>query len=97
MPPRAREIETLLLAMVAALPLYFTQAIGTIPLFVFHAYMAALMARVAFGKGPSLLPPAIMRALAALYVPFYFIDWLRISDSAVAASTITRSACSPRG
>lgn len=87
MPPRAREIETLLVAMIAALPLYFTQAIGFMPLAVFHAYMALLIVRVAMGKGPSLLPPVVMRVLAAMYVPFYFVDWLMISDSAVAAST----------
>ena len=37
MNPRPREIEMLLLTAFAAVPLYATQAIGIVPLIVFHA------------------------------------------------------------
>ena len=46
MTRRAREIETLLLTMFAAVPLYFTSAIGVIPVAVFHVAMAAIVLRV---------------------------------------------------
>lgn len=87
MTPKAREIETLLLAMFAAVPLYFTFAIGIVPIAVFHVFMAAIVIRVASGRGPELVPPLLMRILAVAYVPFYIVDWLAISHSAVAAST----------
>jgi transglutaminase-like putative cysteine protease len=87
MMPRAREIETLLLAMFAAVPLYLTHAIGVVPLIVFHAFMTAVIVRVAAGKGPELVPLRLMRWLAIGYVPFYVVDWLGITHSAVAAST----------
>lgn len=87
MTPRARELETLLLAMFAAVPLYFTYAISLVPLIVFHLFMAGVMLRVWKGKGPDLLPAKLMRALAIAYVPFYVVDWAALSESAVAAST----------
>ncbi|HUP61207.1 MAG TPA: transglutaminaseTgpA domain-containing protein [Thermoanaerobaculia bacterium] len=87
MTRRAREVELLFAAMFAAVPLYLTQAIGNAPLIAFHAAMLLIAARVAMGKGPAIVPPALMRALAVAYVPLYFIDWIAISHSAIAAST----------
>ncbi len=87
MTPRAREIETLVLAMFAALPLYFTHAIGLVPVLAFHLFMTAVLLRVIAGKGPELIPNAILKWLAVAYVPFYLIDWIGLSHSAVAAST----------
>ena len=87
MTPRAREVETLLLAMLAALPLYFTHAIGMIPVALFHAYMLAVLVRVKAGKGPTLIPLSVLRWMALAYVPFYLVDWIGISRNAVAAST----------
>jgi transglutaminase-like putative cysteine protease len=87
MTRRAREVETLLLTMFAALPLYFTHVIGKLPVFVFHAGMAAIVVRVLLGRGPELIPERLMRWLAIAYVPFYFIDWRMIGGSAIAAST----------
>jgi transglutaminase-like putative cysteine protease len=77
----------LFVAMFAAVPLYFTNAIGAAPLLLFHGAMLVLALRVAAGKSPELLPPAVMRGLATAYIPFYFIDWLAVSHSAIAAST----------
>ncbi|HYO76726.1 MAG TPA: transglutaminase domain-containing protein, partial [Thermoanaerobaculia bacterium] len=87
MSRKARELETLLLAMFAALPLYVTNAIGKFPVALFHVAMGAICLRVAMGKGPELLPARVMRWLALAYVPFYFVDWRMLGGSAIAAST----------
>ena len=87
MTRRARELETLLLAMFAAVPLYFTDAISTFSLSLFHLAMTAIVLRVVFGRGPELIPAHIMRWLAIAYVPFYVFDAVAISRSAIAAST----------
>ncbi|HYR27368.1 MAG TPA: hypothetical protein VEU30_02825, partial [Thermoanaerobaculia bacterium] len=87
MPPRARELETLGLAMFAAVPLYFTAAISAAPVVLFHLFMLAVVLRVLSGRSPELVPGKVMRVLAILYVPFYVLDWLALSHGAVAAST----------
>jgi transglutaminase-like putative cysteine protease len=87
MSRRAREIETLLLTMFAALPLYLTHAVAKVPVVAFHVAMAGVLFRVARGRGPDLLPAWVMRWMAIAYVPFYFVDWQLISGSAIAAST----------
>lgn len=84
---RQRELEMLLLAMFAALPLYFTQTIGAGPLIAFHLVMAGIVIRVARGRGPELIPAVIMRGLAVAYIVFYPIDAAAISRNAIAAST----------
>lgn len=70
MSPRAREVETLLLTMFAAVPLYATQTISATPLLIFHTVMAGIVLRVALGKSPELIPAQIMRTLALMYVAF---------------------------
>lgn len=87
MTRKAREIETLLLTMFAAVPLYFTSAIARTPVLLFHLAMAALVVRVAMGKTPQLIPVRVMRWMAYGYIPLYFIDWRLISGTAIAAST----------
>ena len=84
---RRFELELLFLAIFAAVPLYATQAISAPPLLAFHAVMTAVAARVAFGKSPEVIPAAVMRVFAIVYVPFYIIDAAAISRSAIAAST----------
>jgi transglutaminase-like putative cysteine protease len=84
---RARELELLLLPAFAALPLYFTDAIGLSPLMLFHAAIFVIAMRVTAGGPPELFPPRVMRALAIAYLPFYLIDWRALSHSAIAAST----------
>jgi transglutaminase-like putative cysteine protease len=84
---RARELETLLLAMFAAVPLYFTFAISQVSVAAFHVAMAAIVVRVLMGRSPELIPASVMRWLAIAYVPFYIVDATMISKSAIAAST----------
>ena len=76
----------LLLAMFAAVPLYFTYAISITALVLFHLFLALVVARVASGRTPELVPGRIMRWVAIAYVPFYIVDWV-LSRSAIAAST----------
>src|SRR5947208_1034281 len=87
MSARRRDIEMLLLAMIAALPLYVTQTISKPPLLIFHALMAAMLVRVASGRSPEIIPAPVMRWLAVAYVFFYVVDAAVISRNAIAAST----------
>ena len=87
MSDRRRELERLLLTMFAAVPLYGTQTIGPAPLIAFHLFVGAIVARVALGKSPELVPASVMRVLGIAYVLFYPIDVALISRSAIAAST----------
>jgi protein-glutamine gamma-glutamyltransferase len=87
MSPRARETELLLLAAFAAVPLYFTGAVGVIPLILYHVALLVMVVRVARGKGPDFVSVSFMRGIGLAYVVFYFIDAAVISRSAIAAST----------
>ncbi|HYK02428.1 MAG TPA: transglutaminase domain-containing protein [Thermoanaerobaculia bacterium] len=87
MTRKARELETLLLTVFAAVPLYFTNAVGKAPVLLYQLAMGAIALRVAMGKGPDILPANLMRWLAIAYMPFYFVDWRFFSGSAIAAST----------
>ena len=87
MSRRAREVETLLLTMFAAVPLYLTAVIGPVPLIAFHLFLGGMVLRVLAGKSPELLPAKLMRYLAIAYVPLYVVDAAFISRSAIAAST----------
>jgi len=87
MSERAHELEALLLAMFAAVPLYVTQTISAAPVALFHAAMLLIVVQVARGKSPAIVPAEIMRVLAIAYVGFYVVDAVFISRSAIAAST----------
>jgi transglutaminase-like putative cysteine protease len=87
MSERAHDVEALLLAMLAAVPLYLTQTVSFVPVALFHVAMLLMTLRVAAGKDPAFVPPMVMRALAIAYVAFYAIDAALISRSAIAAST----------
>lgn len=87
MSARGREIELLLLAMFAAVPLYATQVIAAPPLIAFDIVMAGILVRVLMGRSPELIPIPLMRVLGVLYVFFYIADAALISHSAIAAST----------
>jgi len=87
MSEKAHDVEALLLAMLAAVPLYVTQTVSFVPVALFHAAMLVMTLRVAAGKDPAFVPPLVMRALAIAYVAFYAVDAALISRSAIAAST----------
>lgn len=87
MTQRRRELESLLLTMFAAVPLYATRAVGFVPLILFHVAMAVIAVRVMRGQTPEILPTRVMRVLAIFYVLFYIFDAAVISRDAIAAST----------
>ncbi|MEK6375137.1 MAG: transglutaminaseTgpA domain-containing protein [Acidobacteriota bacterium] len=87
MSAKRRDIELLLLAMLAAVPLYATQTISLLPLLAFHALMTVMVVRVAAGRSPEIIPAPVMRGLAVAYIVFYVIDAAIISRNAIAAST----------
>jgi transglutaminase-like putative cysteine protease len=87
MTRRARELEMLLLAMFAAVPLYFTYAISVFALILFHSFLSLIVLRVALGRTPELVPAQVMRWVAMAYVAFYIFDAVALSRSAIAAST----------
>src|ERR1041385_1894918 len=87
MTPAPREIETRILTSFAAVPLYATHAVGIVPLLLFHAVMLGIIARVAMGKSPELIPAPVMRTIGILYVGFYVVDAAFLSRNAIAAST----------
>src|SRR5438128_7315610 len=87
MSARAREVELLLLSMFAAVPLYGTQTISTLPLLAYHLVIAGITARVISNRSPQLVPEPVMRGLGIAYVFFYVIDAAVISRSAISAST----------
>ncbi len=84
---RARELEMLLLAMLAPVPLYFTDVIALPPLIAFHVATAVILAALLLGRSPEILPLALMRVLALGYIVFYPIDIAVISGHAITAST----------
>jgi transglutaminase-like putative cysteine protease len=87
MSRRARELETIALTMLAALPLYATHAISPLVVVVFHAVMLAIGIRVAFGRSPQLVPLPVLNASAVAYFIFFFVDWVAISHNLIAASS----------
>jgi protein-glutamine gamma-glutamyltransferase len=87
MSRKAREVETILLTMLAALPLYFTQAVNPLVVGIFHLALAAIAASVLSGRGPELIPRAVQSAAAIAYFVFYAIDAVALSRSLIAAST----------
>jgi hypothetical protein len=87
MNPRAREIEFLALTMVAALPLYATQAISPIVVGIFHLLMAAILVRVASGGGPEVVPPLVLSVFAIGYFIFFFFDAFALSRNLIGASS----------
>jgi transglutaminase-like putative cysteine protease len=80
-----RELELLLLTAFAAVPLYFTGAIGPLPLIGFHLAFAVMAFRVARGLKPEFVPTAAMHAVAIACVPLYLVD--AAVNHAIAAST----------
>ena len=58
---RSRELETLLLSMFAAVPLYFTYAISMLALVLFHGFMLLVVVRAAAKRGTELSPASLVR------------------------------------
>lgn len=82
---RRRELDWLLLGIVAAIPLYFTQAISPVTVMLFHAGLVSAAAYLLVPKRFLTLPPAVLTLFAAGYLLFFFVDGFVISRSLIRA------------
>lgn len=80
------ELESTVLAMIAALPLYVTGPISVFATFFFHVVMAMIAIGFLVGR-PLRLSPVLMGFLGFAYLLFFPIDALMISHSLIRAST----------
>lgn len=81
-PPEA---EPILLAMVAALPLYFNAALSIPSILIYHLVLAALFAWKV-RKPDAAAPPVLLRALGIAYFFFYFVDGIVLSRGLIKAT-----------
>jgi protein-glutamine gamma-glutamyltransferase len=77
-----REAEAIVLAMVAALPLYFTAAIDMPSIVLFHLTMSAILLLELRHPGFE-TPRALLRLAALGYLFFYFVDAAILSRSLI--------------
>lgn len=77
-----REAEAIVLAMVAALPLYFTAAIDVPSIILFHLTMGAILLLELRRPGFE-TPRALLRLAAIGYLFFYFVDAAILSRSLI--------------
>jgi hypothetical protein len=80
-----REAEPILLAMAAALPLYFNAAISVPAVLLYHAVLGATFAWKVRNPDAA-LPRAVLRTLGVAYFLFYFFDGIAISRSLIRAT-----------
>ena len=80
------ELESTVLAMIAALPLYVTGPISIIATLFFHAVMGVIAAGFLLGR-PIRLSPTLMGFLGFAYLLFFPVDAAMISHSLIRAST----------
>ncbi|MGK2860205.1 MAG: transglutaminase TgpA family protein [Thermoanaerobaculia bacterium] len=80
-----RETEPILLAIAAALPLYFSAALSPVSVSLYHLVMGAIFVWQLRRPGAS-LPRGLLRFLAIAYFVFYFVDGIGISRSLIRAT-----------
>jgi len=82
---RRRELDWLLLGIVAAIPLYLTQAISPVTVMMYHAGLAAAVLHLVIRKQFLSLPPPLLTFAALGYLLFFFVDGFVISRSLIRA------------
>ncbi|MBW3670989.1 MAG: hypothetical protein KY432_04880, partial [Acidobacteria bacterium] len=80
------ELESTILAMIAALPLYVTGPISVFATLFFHVVMVMIAFGFLVGR-PLRLSPVLMGFLGFAYLMFFPIDVLMVSQSLIRAST----------
>lgn len=80
-----REAEPILLAIAAALPLYFSAALSPAAVAIYHLVMGAILVWQLRQPGAS-LPRSVLRFLGVAYFFFYFVDGLAISRNLIRAT-----------
>ena len=87
MPKRkALELESVVFAMVAAVPLYVTGAVFPVAVAAFHLMMALIALRVWLGRSPLEVPVQVLGIVGVLYLMFFPVDVLIISRSLIRSS-----------
>ncbi|MBI2215439.1 MAG: DUF3488 domain-containing protein [Acidobacteria bacterium] len=80
-----RKAELIVLAMVAALPLYFNAALSIPAVLLYHLVLGAILAwKVSRPTGS--LPHAVLWLLGVAYLLFYFVDAVAISHNLIRAT-----------
>lgn len=85
MSSKAREVEILITAMYAAIPLYANDAISPAAVALFHIAFALLTIAALRGRQVR-LPAPLLQTLAVAYLLFFPIDAVAISGSLISAS-----------
>lgn len=85
MKPVARELESIALAALAAIPLYFSAAVGVVPLVVYHLILASLFLYALITR-TQLQAPQLIKLAGYAYLAFFLIDSLFISSLIRASS-----------
>lgn len=82
-----REVDSIVLSMFAAIPLYFSQAINPVAVGMYHGIFALLLLRILqTGRRPDVGALAI-KFLGTAYLFFFFFDAIVISRSMIRASS----------
>ncbi|HUF17668.1 MAG TPA: DUF3488 and transglutaminase-like domain-containing protein [Thermoanaerobaculia bacterium] len=86
MNPLRRELESIFVTGLAAVPLYFTGAVGWIPIALFHLALGALAGICIIRREP-VYRPRLVRWLAYAYLLFFPIDAIFLSRSLIESSS----------
>lgn len=81
-----RELESIFLTALAAVPLYFTGAVGKLSLVLFHIALAVL-AISSIARREPVYRPRLVRWLAYAYLAFFPIDLIFLSKSLIESSS----------
>lgn len=81
-----RELESIFLTALAAVPLYFTGAVGKLPIALFHIALAVL-AISSIARREPVYRPRLVRWLAYAYLVFFPIDAIFLSRSLIESSS----------
>jgi len=83
---RAREIESVLFAMYAAVPLYLTGAVSPVSVALFHVAMALIILRMSGGRSRLEVPVQLLGVGGFMYLLFFPFDVLFVSHSLIRSS-----------
>lgn len=87
MRPALREVESIILSMFAALPLYFSQAVSPIAVGMYHAAFALILLRIVQTRRRPDVGAIAIRFFGTGYLLFFFFDAIALSRSMIRASS----------
>ncbi|MEO8215877.1 MAG: DUF3488 and transglutaminase-like domain-containing protein, partial [Acidobacteriota bacterium] len=83
----ARELESIALAAVAAVPLYLTSAVSVPSVALFHLILTMIAVRIMAGGDVPHYPPRLVKLLGYTYLIILPLDFLIISRDVIRSST----------